>query len=537
MASNGYLSKDELKVLMNKELGVSYHRVSQSEGPAAYLREKIRLEVREYLKNNPREDGTQWNLYEDGLKIYTTINYRLQQYAEGAMKKHMTYLQDVFNRHWTSRDPWGRDESIVMTALKQSRRYKSMAKQGKSQEEIKKAFDREIPMKVFTWKGMKKVEMSPKDSVMHYLRMLNTGILSVDPNDGHVMAWVGGIDHRFFKYDHVLSKRQTGSVFKPIVYLTALEQGVNPYHYYENKKRVYEEYNDWSPGNSEDEYGGYYTMEGALSESLNTIAVDMIMKAGTENTIDMAHDMGISSNMPDYPSIALGTADVSLYEMVSAYSVFANGGRSIKPWYMVRIEDKEGNLIYEFEHNETRRQVADELNVKLINHMLQSVTESGTAKSLRTVYGLKNQLAGKTGTTQSQADGWFIGYNPKMVTGVWVGGQNPKIRFRSLTLGQGAHMALPIFARYMQKVNNDRRFRSISNSQFDILPPRILSRMEQPHYRETEGLEDLINDVLYGIEDAIAPRESTGEPAEQEEKGIYDFIRSIFKKKKKKDGN
>ena len=537
MANNGYLTKEELNVLMNKDLGLKYNRLSQSEGPAAYLREKIRVEVRDYLKNNPKEDGSSWNIYEDGLKIYTTLDYRMQKYAEEAMKKHMTYLQNTFERHWRNRDPWGSDDKVVWKAIKRTDRYHSLKRNGKTDEEVKEILDTEIPMKVFDWKnGTKEVTMSPLDSVIYYLRHLNTGILSVNPQSGEILTWVGGIDHRYFKYDHVLSKRQTGSVFKPIVYLSALEQGVSPYRYYSNERKVYEAYDNWSPGNSEGDYGGYYTMEGALSESLNTIAVDMIMEAGVENTIELAERMGIDSELPDYPSIALGTADISLFDMVQAYSVLANGGREIEPFYMIRIEDKNGNVIHEYDNLQSKKQIVDRTQVKILNHMMTSVTETGTAKGLRTIYGIEGELAGKTGTTQAQADGWYIGYNPKIVTGVWVGGEDPTVRFRSLTLGQGAHMALPIYARFTQKVHSDRRFRTIANSTFDLLDPLIMARLEKPHYKETEGLDNLFEIIVDGAEEIMKPRDGNKKVADSEEKkNIYEFIRSIFKKKDKDD--
>ncbi len=534
MADNGYLSEEKLKVYMNKSLGLEYHRLSQSEGTAAYLREIIRQEVKSYLKSHPKENGEDWNIYEDGLKIYTTIDSRLQKYAEDAMKKHMTYLQEVFERHWKNRDPWGRNEKPLELAVQRSERYRTLKRAGKSDAEIKAVFAEEIPMKIFDWKkGQKNVHISPLDSVIYYLRHLNAGILSINPQNGAVKAWVGGIDHRYFKYDHVLSKRQTGSVFKPIVYLSALEQGISPYKYYSNERKVYEDYDNWSPANSENKYGGYYTMEGALAESVNTIAVDMIMEAGISNTVNLAHRMGINSDIQNYPSTALGTADISLFDMVKAYGVLANGGKSVEPYYLSKIEDNNGNVIQEFHPKKPHTVINNPLDVKIINRMLQSVTKTGTAKSLRTIYGIEGDLAGKTGTTQSQADGWYIGYNPKLVTGVWVGGEDPSVRFRSLSLGQGAHMALPIYARYTQKINRDRKFTAISNSRFEILDPLVLARLNKPHYKDNKGIESIFEDIVDGAQDILKPRDGDQTVAgEKKKKNIYDFIRSIFKKKK-----
>ena len=263
--------------------------------------------------------------------------------------------------------------------------------------------------------GEKDVKMSPLDSIKHYIKLLNTGFVAMESNTGKIKAWVGGINFKHFQYDHVTSRRQVGSIFKPIVYAAALEANMSPYEYYPNKRKVYSEFQDWSPRNADNNYEGSYSMEGALAESVNTIAVDLIMRTGIEASINLAKRMGITSPLPNVPSLALGTANISLLEMIQVYANLANRGKNVEPYYISRIETNTGEVIIDLNPlgNEFDTSLSAE-TADMINHMLTAVVNSGTAKSLRTVYGLKGEFAGKTGTTQSQADGWYIGYNQKL---------------------------------------------------------------------------------------------------------------------------
>lgn len=533
MAKYELISEKLAKQTALLPIKLGYKRIGTSDGTAPYFRERIRLEVREFLKDYVGPNGEKYNLYTDGLKIHTTIDSRLQKYAESAMVKHMTYLQKTFDRHWKRQSIWKKNKQPVLRAVKQSERYRKLKNRGLSHEKIMANFRKKTNLSVFTWQGMKERKMTPLDSVKHTLQLLSTGVLSMNPKDGRILAYIGGINHRLFKYDHVTSKRQTGSIFKPFVYLAAIRNGVSPFEYYENKRRTYPEYNNWSPGNAEDHYTGYYSMEGALAESVNTVAVDMLFKAGLENTIDMVHDLGIKSELPKYPSLALGVANISLWEMVQAYACIANGGFKVQPHYLLRIEDNKGRVIADFESkNRKRERVLTIDEAGIMNHFLQAVVDDGTARSLRRVYGLKNELAGKTGTTNNHADGWFIGYSPSMVTGVWTGGEDMSVHFRSLTLGQGGHMALPIFARFMQSVTGDSRFDRITYDHFPLLSWGIRSSLRLAHYSETfptdtssvKGAEPLEPQKLANVKKKKVPKKKRSK--------IYRFIKSIFGKKK-----
>ena len=318
--------------------------------------------------------------------------------------------------------------------------------------------------------------MSTMDSIRFYLKFLNTGLLSVDPADGAIKTWVGGINHRFFKYDHINenSKRQVGSIFKPIVYASALEQNVSPCDYIKAEQEIYKEKDrEWKPGNADNDYEGKYSLEGALAESVNTVSVKVLEKAGIKNTIALARDMGISSDIPNVPSIALGTPSISLIEMVEAYCTFANAGKKINPYFITRIENRDGEVIYR--HNEQEsEQILTLKTSQMMIEMLKNVVNTGTAIRLRNTYKLPNDVAGKTGTTQSNADGWFMAMTPRLVTGVWVGGEYPSIHFRTTALGQGANMALPIYALFQQRVNRDASYKQIANARFPTPSSAIL---------------------------------------------------------------
>jgi penicillin-binding protein 1A len=536
MAKYQLITEELAKKTALLPIKLSYKRVSTSDGAAPYLRERIRLEVRDYLKNHVGPNGEKYNLYTDGLKIYTTIDSRLQRYAEAAMTKHMTYLQKTFDRHWAKRSIWGRNQKPLIRAVKRSERYRKLKARGLSHEQIMANFKKKVNTEIFTWQGMKERKITPLDSVKHTLKLLSTGVMSMDPGNGRILTYIGGINHHEFKYDHVTSKRQTGSIFKPFVYLAAMRNGVSPFEYYKNERKTYPEYNNWSPANAENHYTGYYSMEGALAESVNTVAVDMLFRAGLQNTIDLVHQMGIDSDLPEYPSLALGVANISLWDMVQAYACIANGGFRVEPHYLLRIEDNQGRVIADFESDyRERERVLTSEEAGIMNHMLQAVVNDGTARSLRRVYGLKNEMGGKTGTTNNHADGWFVGYSPSMVTGIWTGGEDMSVHFRSLTLGQGGHMALPIFARYMQKVTRDSRFDRITYDHFPLLSWGIRSDLRLAHYTETLPSKRNMFDKLFGKksekEEQLAKTRKKEVPKKKRSK-IYRFIKSIFGKKK-----
>jgi len=535
MAKYEFISDRRLKEIQARPLVIKYQKQSNQSGLASYLRERIRIETNKILKNYPKEDGTYYDIYRDGLNIITTLDARMQMYAEKAVAEHMKNLQSLFKQHWGNKTPWGDNIDIIEDAKKRSERYKSLKQKGKSPREINKIFNEKVNMKIFTWNGDKEVKISPIDSLKHYIQLLNTGFLAMEPQSGKIKAWVGGISFNYFKYDHVKAKRQVGSVFKPIVYAAALEEGLSPFEYLPNERKVYKEYDNWSPRNADNLYEGSYSMEGALAESVNTIAVDVLLETGIRNTIVLAEEMGIESNLPKVPSLALGTANISLFEMIQVYATLANRGVHADPYYISKIEDNKGNLIVDLTANkEEDRFVLSPINSDIINHMLQAVVNDGTAKSLRSVYGLHGELAGKTGTTQAQADGWYIGYNSNLVAGAWVGAEDMRIHFNSLTLGQGASMALPIYGKFMNKLKTNRNFNRYTHSRIKKPDLDILADLDMPHYLPPE---ENFFDNLFGLkakdQDKLMKRKEKREKRKnkKEKKSIYEKIKNIFGRK------
>lgn len=517
-------------------LQLKYTNPTHDEGLAPYFREYLRTNISSLLQTIEKPGGGGYNLYTDGLKIYTTIDSRMQRYAEEAMREHMKRLQKTFYMHWGSARPWYKNNDVYLNAIFRSDRYKKLKAEGLSEEEIQTEFKKEIPMKIFTWEGEEEKLMSPLDSVRHYLYFLNAGLLAMEPSTGYIKAWVGGINHRYFKYDHVNinTKRQVGSTFKPIVYASALEQGFDPCEYLVNEQTIYEEYEDWSPRNANGEYTGYYSMEGALANSVNTISVNLLMESGLRNTIKLAHNLGIESKVPGVPSIALGTPSISLYEMTAAYSAFVNEGRTVKPRYLTKIEDARGKAIYENESPGESRKILSDRTVEIMLEMLQNVINNGTGAKLRYHYGLYNDIAGKTGTTQNHADGWFMGATPHLVTGVWVGADDPGIHFRTLDLGQGAATALPIYGLFMQKVAKDPAFRSITRARF---PEPSLETRElldcEPFKEKLDSEKGIFNvfDNLFKRSEPDPPRYPE-QAAEKKQKKKRGFFQRLFGGKK-----
>lgn len=485
MARYDYLTESQRDSLQALPLEINYNNVTHNTGLAPYFREKLRGEVQQWLNEHPKEDGSTYNLYTDGLKIYTTLDARLQGYAEQAVTEHLKKLQKDFFAHWKDKKPWGKDDGSLQQAKRRSERYRLLKSMGKSDGEIDTIFSTPIPMTVFTWEGEQEKTLSPMDSIAYYQMFLTAGFLAVRPETGEVKAWVGGIDHKYFQYDHVTARRQVGSTFKPIVYAAALEGGADPCEFIKNEQRVYEGYDNWSPGNSDGDYEGSYSMAGALAKSVNTVTVELMMRTGVESVVDLAHRMGIASPLPDRPALALGTADLSLYEMLTVYGTLVNRGVRVKPSYLLGIEDKDGNVIAKFnDERETERALSSETADLMVN-MLKNVTDTGgTARRLRYTYQLRNDLIGKTGTTQSHADGWFIGATPKLVFGSWVGADNRLVRFRTIREGQGANTALPIAALFLEKFNRDETFKNIRYARFPEPSRQVLTQRNCPMYKE-----------------------------------------------------
>lgn len=485
MHKYSYIDKATMDSVCALPVRPDYVNLSHNEGPAPYFREHLRLVLLDWAKDNPKSDGTHYNIYTDGLKIYTTINADLQQYAEEAIKTQMANLQKKFDQQWKNRDPSGGQNAFILKILENTPAYGRLKKQGMSGEEIIEALKVPKRMEIFTYEGMKEVEMSVYDSVAHYSRFLHAGLLSMEAETGYIRAWVGGINSNYFKYDHIHSKRQAGSTFKPILYAAALKNGHDPCAYLANDSVVFEEYNNWTPRNSSGGYGGYYSMKGALSQSVNTISVKLLEETGIESVIRFSEQLGIEGALPEVLSLALGTGNVSLKEMVRAYSVFLNEGKIVEPIFLKRIEDRYGNVLFEAK-TRISEPLIDPPQALLMTEMLKSVVDSGTASSLRRVYGFENEIAGKTGTTQHNTDGWFIGYTPVLITGVWVGGDLPSVRFRYGGYGQGASAAMPIWARYMQKIYRNPLYANSKNLSFQI-PDSVKDKLDCNDYLDSFG--------------------------------------------------
>lgn len=507
MEKYGYINAQVKDSLQKTELNLNFSPESHREGLATYFRAYLSNFMKDWIKNNPKPDGSLYNLYNDGLTIYTTIDSRMQKHAEDAVQQHMPRLQaEFFHQNTPKRNPTtpfldltkSDIDALLKRAMRQSERWRHMKYDlKKSDKEIEKSFYEPVKMAVFEWKDGKPSErdtiMTPMDSMRYYKSFLRTGVMSMNPQTGHVKAWVGGMNYRHFQYDMVKQgKRQIGSTIKPLVYATAMDQlqlspcdefADTPFCIEANKHGNPEE---WCPKNSSPNYGGKRTLKNALANSVNTVTARLIDKV-EQSVIDLARKLGIESDIPPVPSIALGTPDLSLYEMVGAYAAFANKGVYTKPVMVTSIEDKNGTILYQFtpETNDVISEETAYVTVKL----MEGVTESGSGVRLRTKgadayradyreiitgypYEFKNPIAGKTGTTQNQSDGWFMGMVPNLVTGVWVGAEDRAVHFKSITYGQGAAMALPIWGVYMKNCYADESL-NISKSEFEA--PKNLS--------------------------------------------------------------
>jgi penicillin-binding protein 1A len=469
-----FINRQRADSIQALPLSLKYSKPLNQTPLAPYFKEYLRTELQNWFANHATDDGHVYDIYTDGLKIYTTIDSRLQRYAEKAVTQQMTELQKQFVAHWGQDGIFKTNEAILADAIKRSTRYQRLKEEGMTEEEIVKEMNKKVPTRLFSWRGDREAVISPTDSIKHHLQFLNAGLLALDPSSGSVLAWVGGIDFDFFQYDHVResTKRQVGSIFKPLVYATAIEAGVSPCELVSAHRETYidKEGEEWTPRNSNIDYEVSYTMRGAMAYSVNTVAVKTILKAGVEKTINLAREMGIVSELPDVPSISLGSASVSLLEMTTAYTTFANSGERVKPSFISAIVDQDGNIFTALAPEEQRKRVLSERSAALVNNMLRTVVTEGTASRLRWRYGVYNmEVGGKTGTTQANADGWFMAVSPSIVVGTWVGADDPRIRFRTTELGQGASTALPITGYFLNEVVNDKAFKKMATAKFPPL--------------------------------------------------------------------
>jgi penicillin-binding protein 1A len=496
MSKNDFITEDEKIKLQKLPLNLKYTPERHDVGLATYFRAHLQKMMRTWVQENPKPNGEQYDIFSDGLKIYVTIDSRMQKYAEEAVSEHMANLQKYFfieqKRNKTA--PFydldtDEIERSYERAKKSSERYRRLRAAGISAKEIDKIFKTKTEMSVFSWKGDKDTIMSPMDSIKYYKFFLRTGLLSIEPQSGHIKAWVGGIDNKHFKYDAVAQqKRQVGSTFKPFVYATAINQlGMSPCDELPNTpytipKGKYGLLQDWMPSNSDGKYGGMMTLKDALAGSVNVVTANLIDKVTPENVVRLAKAAGIESDIPPTPAIALGAVELSLLEMISAYSTFANKGLRVSPMIITRIEDKNGTVLKDFVP-ETQEVLSEESAFVILN-LLKGVTESGSGIRLRSTYTsagsvatgfpylFTNPIAGKTGTTQNQSDGWFMGIVPNLTTGVWTGGEDRAVHFAGISKGQGATMALPTWALFMKKCYADK---TLKISKEDFIKPDELT--------------------------------------------------------------
>ncbi len=539
MVKNDMLTPAEYDSLKQLPLGLRFQRIDHTEGPAPHFREVLRAKLQALLDQKDEEgnykiaksDGKPFDIYTDGLRIYTTLDRRMQQYAEWGLREHLaTELQPDFfkdlarkkNKPFDFRVSQEEIQGILTAAMKRSVRHRVLT--GKQcgncerpsryieqvmhegtkhfhckpaqggcdnywpvvkEEDIPAIFDTPVPMRVFTWHGEVDTMMSPMDSIRYYKSFLQSGLLSLDPGTGFVKAWVGGIDFKHFQYDHVeQARRQVGSTFKPFVYATAIREGMDPCRELPNQRVCFDMppgQPEWCPQNSDGVYGGMVTLEFALANSMNTITAWIMKQYGPQSVTVLARHMGVKSHLDPVPSLCLGVADLSLMEMTGAFAAFANQGVFIEPVVFTRIEDKNGNAIYDM--SPKTYEALDEVTAYIMLKMLKGVTDGaynpstgkavGTGMRLRSSYGarakyanIKFPTAGKTGTTQNNSDGWFIGITPDLVTGVWTGAEDRSVRFSTTDKGQGANMALPIYGYYMNKVYADSTI-TISTGDFE----------------------------------------------------------------------
>ncbi|WP_456087994.1 transglycosylase domain-containing protein [Parabacteroides sp.] len=509
MLKAGYITQAECDSLKKLPLTVHFNRMDHKDGLAPYFREFLRLtltakkpECKNYrgwqmqqfkedslawetnpmygwCNKNKKPDGEFYNLYTDGLKIYTTIDSRMQKYAEDAVREHIgEYLQPAFFKEKKGKNyaPFSRDlrqgevDTIFMRAMHQTDRYRAMKKGGASEKEIKAAFNEPVEMRVFSWNGAIDTIMSPMDSIRYHKSFLRTGFMSMDPRTGHVKAYVGGIDYNDFQYDMVNGgRRQIGSTIKPFLYSLAMIEGISPCDEMLHVQQRLTDENGrlWEPRNANKKLiGEMVSVQWGLQNSDNWVTAWLMSQLSPYTFVRLLHSFGLKNEMDPVISICLGTPDVSVGEMVSAYTTFANKGIRVEPLYVTRIEDMSGNTIANF-NPQMSEVLTEDASYKML-HMLKNVIDGGTGSRVRFRYGIKAPMGGKTGTTQNNSDGWFMGFTPSLVSGVWVGGEDRSIHFDRMAEGQGASMALPIYGLYMQKVYADKTLGYSQEEDFEI---------------------------------------------------------------------
>ena len=487
MVKYEYLSSQKADKTMSKSIALDYQYFNHDLGLAPYFREEVKKELLKIMEHHKKPDGNYYDIYNDGLVVYTNLDFKMQALAEEAMKEHLKSLQKQYETSYGNQAPW-KDKELLKNIIRKQKTYKKWIEEGLTESQILDSLSRKKEIELFEWSGDSTKKVSSIDSTQHYLKFLNTGMIAVEPSTGAVQVYIGGIDYRHFKYDHVSqSKRQVGSTFKPFVYTAAIEDGMKPCTYFSTKSITYTDLEDWTPKNSSKEEDPYlnFSLETALSQSVNTVAVKVLNEVGIPKVIDQVRKLGITDSLSEKPAMALGTDGIPLKSLAGAYASFVNESKPVTPFYITKIEDKNGNLIQSFEPKVKDTVAYSAYTRQVMLQIMRTTVDKGTASRIRKSYKLNNDIAGKTGTTQDNKDGWFVGITPKLVTVTWVGNDNYNIGFKTTALGQGANTALPIFAKLYQEMNKDANFDFITKAKFEQPTEEILDDLDcKPEKRD-----------------------------------------------------
>lgn len=519
LARSEKISAAERDSLQALALKLSYRNLER-ESPAAYFSAQVKTELQKIMADKLRPDGREWQIETDGLIVKTTLNATLHHSLKEASEAHLSQLQKKFEQHWSTKNPWSSNQIYFDQKLMRTPWFKRRLAQGLSEEEIFAEAKKTRPMRLYHPAGFIEKKLSMEDSLSHYLKLLRIGSVALDPQTGAVRAWLGGSNFRYLPYDNVNAPKPTASTFKPLVYALALENNAEPCDYQSAEREEYPEFDNWAPRNYDDKYEGYFSMTGALKKSINTVTVKWLMEYSEEELAVLARKMGVEGQLPEGPSIALGTGSASPLEMAIVYACFANGGYKVEPYLIDEVHAPNGDLLYKHLPKSKERVIKEE-TAQFMNYMLQQVVADGTAASLSWRYGIRDQWAGKTGTSQNYSDAWFIGYNDALVMSTWMGGENSLIRFRSGALGSGSAMALPVFGATIRdyKGTNYRRndWNGLDSNQRELLAC--------DDWRDANVGEQLI-DLLGRVKDGLKNDEG-----DEREEGDSWWNR-VFKKKK-----
>jgi penicillin-binding protein 1A len=487
MARNESLKQSAVDSLSALPLVIDYERKNDQVGSAEHFRRLLRGEAEKALAGKAWPDTRPYDIDRDGLRIHVSINSVLQRLAEEAVLEQLPRIQHNLAIDWKSakRAPW---EDAFLKTVERSPRYKSLEAAGKSEDEIMEVMRKPRRMTIYDWETTEEKDtlMRPIDSLRHYFTLLNAGLLATEPANGVVRAWVGGVDYRFVQYDHVTARRQVGSTIKPVIYATALQEGMYPCEYTPAQQFTIEDFKDYNPRNPNGNYEGAYSMRGGLTKSVNTVAVNLAVRTGLPRVVQEINEMGITGKVEAIPSVALGTVEASLPEMNTVYSAFANGGRRPEGIHFLdKITTADGTVIVEFARPTKTIRVMSDTVANITTFLMAGVVNNGTGARLRSTYGISGALAGKTGTTQDQSDGWFVGFTPKLVVSTWVGAEYPAVHFRTLRRGSSTATALPVWGTFMRKVQREAGVSSrYKGGRFPSLDEMTVALLECPDYLE-----------------------------------------------------